>query len=116
MRITGAETKESRSVSQETPEKTRNAAPHDVLRELEKMAFSRPTNELSLAAEVETKLRAIYPCEVVRVDHGVVTVDVEAPLLQEAHLVELYNRAALEIPGVKGVRVHVLPDNIWGLG
>jgi hypothetical protein len=116
MRIISAEKRESQSVSQETAKKTRNASPHHVVRDLEKMANDKPADELALAAQVETKLRAIYPCEVVRVEEGVFIVDVEAPLLHEDRLVEEYNAAAKEIPGVKGVRVHLLPSNIWGLG
>jgi hypothetical protein len=73
-------------------------------------------NELRLAARVETELRAVYPCEVVQVDDGVIIVDVEAPLLWEHRLVEDYNGVAEKIPGVKGVRVHILPSSMYGQG
>jgi hypothetical protein len=83
---------------------------------LQKLSADGATDELRLAALVETTLRAIYPCEVVKVDGGIFTVDVEAPLLQEARLLEEYNKAVEKISGVKAVRVHLLSSNIWGLG
>jgi hypothetical protein len=78
--------------------------------------LSEIENELRLAARVETELRPVYPCEVVKADDGVFTVDVEAPLLWEERLVEEYDAVAKEIPGVKGVRVHILPSSIHGQG
>jgi len=95
--------------------KTRNASPHDIAMDLRKLTADQATDELRLAALVETTLRAIYPCEVVKVEDGIFTVDVEAPLLQEARLVEEYNAAVEKIPEVKAVRVHLLSSNIWGL-
>ncbi len=73
-------------------------------------------DELRLAAHVETKLRSIYPCEVVKVENNVFTVDVEAPLLWEATLAEKYNSAVKNMPAVKGIRVHILPSGLHGLG
>ncbi|MEJ2717607.1 MAG: hypothetical protein P8182_10775 [Deltaproteobacteria bacterium] len=73
-------------------------------------------DELRLAASVETELRAVFPCEVVQVDDGVFLVDVEAPLLWEDRLVEDYNAVAEKIPGVRGVRIHILPSSIHGQG
>ena len=73
-------------------------------------------NELVLARRVETELRKVYPCEVTRIEEGVVTVDVEAPLLWEARLSEEFNRLAKNIVGVKAIRVHTVPGSIHGMG
>ena len=78
--------------------------------------LSRMVNELRWAARVETELRAVFPCEVVQFDDGVFTVDVEAPLFWEDRLVEEYNAVAREIPGVKGIRVHILASSMYGQG
>ena len=78
--------------------------------------LSEIENELRLAARVETELRPVYPCEVVKADDGVFTVDVEAPLLWEAQLVENYNAVGRRIPGLNGIRVHILASGIHGLG
>ncbi len=82
----------------------------------ERLLTEDEVNDLRLAAQVESKLRAIYPCEVVELHDGVVTVDVEAPLLQESRLVEEFTRAVKGISGIREVRVHILPDSIYGLG
>jgi PAS domain-containing protein len=73
-------------------------------------------SELRLAALAETEMRSIYPCEVVKVEDGVLTVDVDAPLLWEDGLVEQYNERARRIAGVKSVRVRILPSSVYGLG
>lgn len=73
-------------------------------------------NELNLAARVEAALREIYPCEVVNVEDSVATVDVEAPLLWEPRLVEEFNAIGASIPGLRGLRIHLLPAGIHGLG
>ena len=96
--------------------KNRNASPHDLVQDLQKVTGVDARDELKLAAQVESTLRAIYPCEVVKVEDGIFTVDVEAPLLWEDRLVEEYNAAAKQITGVKAVRVHLASSEIWGLG
>ncbi|MDQ7781420.1 MAG: hypothetical protein RDU20_00980 [Desulfomonilaceae bacterium] len=116
MRVVSSKSEPRREVPERKGEKSRNASPHDITMDLQKLTTDKATDELKLAALVETTLRAIYPCEVVRVEDGIFTVDVEAPLLQEARLVEEYNRAVGKMPGVKAVRVHLAPSNIWGLG
>ena len=116
MRILKKRTEQPEPVSERPEKKLRNASPHDLLHDLQKVTGAAATDELTWAAQVESTLRAIYPCEVVKVEDGVFTVDVEAPLLQEARLVEGYNQAAKEIAGVKAVRVHILSSSIWGLG
>jgi hypothetical protein len=73
-------------------------------------------NQLVLARRVETELRKVYPCEVVKIEEGVVTVDVEAPLLWEARLTNKFNRIARNIVGVKAIRVHIVPGSIHGMG
>jgi hypothetical protein len=73
-------------------------------------------NELVLARRVESELRKVYPCEVTKIEDGVVTVDVEAPLLWEARLSDEFNSLAKNIVGVKAIRVHVVPDGIHGMG
>ncbi len=82
----------------------------------ERLLTENEVNDLRLAALVETKLREVYPCEVVGLHDGVVTVDVEAPLLQEQRLVEEFTRVAKGISGIKEVRVHILPNSMYGLG
>lgn len=82
----------------------------------DKLLSGKEVNDLVVAAQVETRLRSVYPCEVVAFHDGVVTVDVEAPLLQEARLVEEFNREAGTIAGVKRVQVHIVPESIYGLG
>ncbi len=82
----------------------------------EKLISKHEVNDLVVAAEVETRLRKVYPCEVVAFEDGVVTVDVEAPLLHEDRLVEEFNREARTIAGVTRVLVHIVPDTIYGLG
>jgi hypothetical protein len=116
MRILKQKTEQPEQVLEKHEKKTRNASPHDLVQDLNKVTGAVATDELTWAAQVESTLRSIYPCEVVKVEEGVFTVDVEAPLLQEARLVEVYNAAAKKIAGVKAVRVHILPSNIWGLG
>ncbi len=116
MRVVSSKTEHRHEDSERATKKSRNASPHDITLDLQKLTSDEATDELRLAALVETTLRAIYPCEVVKVEDGIFTVDVEAPLLQEARLVEEYNRAIESISGVKGVRVHLLSSNIWGLG
>ena len=77
----------------------------------------RDANELILAARVEARLRKeVYPCDVVSFQDGFFTVDVEAPLLWEGTLVEKYNRAVEVMDGVKGIRVHIRPESMYGLG
>jgi len=73
-------------------------------------------NDLILAAQVAVKLAAVYPCVSVTAEDGIVTADVEAPLLWENRLVEEFTKAANSVPGVKDIRVHILPDTICGLG
>ena len=74
-------------------------------------------NQLVLASQVEAKLRRdVYPCDVVKYEDGFFTVDVEAPLLWEGNLVEKYNRAVEGMAGVNGIRVHIRPESIYGLG
>jgi hypothetical protein len=80
------------------------------------LQLSEIVNELLLAARVETELRAVFPCEVVRADDGVFTVDVDAPLLWEDRLVKEYNAVAKGIPGVKRIRVHILASRMYGQG
>ncbi len=116
MRVVSSNVEQVQEASEQTGKKTQNASPHDIAMDLRKLTADEATDELRLAALVETTLRAIYPCEVVKVEGGVFTVDVEAPLLQEPLLVEEYNRAVDKISGVNGVRVHLLSSNIWGLG
>ena len=54
----------------------------------------RDARELILAARVEAILRSeVFPCDVVGCENGYFTVDVDAPLLWEATLVERYNDA-----------------------
>lgn len=77
---------------------------------------SEYATELSLAAHVETELSVVYPCEVVKVEDRVFTVDVEAPLLWEAQLVEKYDAVSKRIPGLRGIRVHILASSIHGMG
>ena len=101
-------TPEVGEAGRETPEERRP--------DTDGLLSAQEVNELVWAAQVETELRAVYPCEVVMLHDGIVTVDVEAPLLQEARLVEEFNIAARKIYGVKEVRVHILPSNIYGLG
>ena len=43
---------------------------------------------------VETDLRSVYPCAVVKDEDCVYTIDVEASLLGEDRLVEQYNDSA----------------------
>ena len=76
----------------------------------------RAEDELRLVASVETRLRAIYPCEVTRVRDGIFTVGTEAPLLWEARLVKEYNDAVKTMHGVKGISVHIAPSSLYGLG
>ncbi|MEJ2717003.1 MAG: hypothetical protein P8182_07665, partial [Deltaproteobacteria bacterium] len=78
--------------------------------------FQNALNDLILAAQVEAELTAVYPCVSVTADNGIVTADVEAPLLWEKQLVEKFKKAAASVPGVKDVRVHILPETIYGLG
>jgi hypothetical protein len=73
-------------------------------------------SELRLAARVEAELGAVYPCEIVKVEDKVFTVEVEAPLLWEAQLVEKYNAVSKRIPGLRGIRVHILSSGIYGIG
>jgi hypothetical protein len=82
----------------------------------DKMLSGDEVNDLVVAAQVETRLRSVYPCEVVAFDNGVVTVDVEAPLVYEARLVEEFNKEAETIAGVTKVLVHIVPESIFGLG
>lgn len=82
----------------------------------DKLMSGDEVNDLVVAAQVETRLRSVYPCEVVAFDDGVVTVDVEAPLLHEERLVEEFNKEAGTIAGVTKVLVHIVPDSIFGLG
>jgi len=89
---------------------------HDIGSADERLLFEHEVNDLRLAAQIESKLRAVYPCEVVELHDGVVTVDVEAPLLQECRLVEEFSRVAKRISSIKEVRVHILPESIYGLG
>jgi hypothetical protein len=116
MRILKARTEQPEPESKRSEKKTRNASPHELVQDLQKVTGTDAPDQLTWAAQVETALRGIYPCEVVKVEDGVITVDVEAPLLQEARLVEVYNRTARQIEGVKAVRVHILPSSTWGLG
>ena len=73
-------------------------------------------NELRLAAQVEAELGAVYPCQIVKVEDKVFTIDVEAPLLWEMRLVEKYDAVSKRIPGLRGIRVHILPSGIHGMG
>ncbi len=74
-------------------------------------------NELILAAQIESRLRRdVYPCDVIGYQDGYFTVDVEAPLLWEGNLIEKYNGAVEGMAGVKGIRVHIRPESIYGLG
>ncbi|MEJ2717007.1 MAG: hypothetical protein P8182_07685 [Deltaproteobacteria bacterium] len=104
--------------NQHTPEveETDREAPQERQPDTDGLLSEQEVNELVFAAQVETELRSVYPCEVVMLHDGIVTVDVDAPLLQEARLVEEFNRAAEKISGVKEVRVHILPTSIYGLG
>ena len=92
-----------------------NSIPADLVENFDNALAEARRDEFTTAAKVETKLRAIYPCEVVKAKDGIFTVDVEGPVLRKAQLVEKYNSAARKIPGVKGIRVHVL-STIGGLG
>ena len=105
-------------VHEHTPEvgEADREAPEERRPDTDGLLTEQEVNELVWAAQVETELRSVYPCEVVMFHDGIVTVDVEAPLLQEARLVEEFNIAARKIYGVKEVRVHILPTNIYGLG
>lgn len=116
MRTQSAKKEQQKSASGRTEKKTRSTSPHDMVQGLQKMNDEHASDELRIAAEVETRLRHIYPCEVVKAEGGIFTVDVEAPLLQEAQLVKRFNEAVKEMDGVKEVRVHIMPSNIWGLG
>ena len=98
------------------PGETDRIGDTDTEEDLDRLISGEEVNDLVMAAQVESKLRKVYPCEVVAYHDGEVTVDVEAPLLLEARLVEEYNREAKTIPGVKNVRVHIVPENIFGLG
>ena len=116
MSIHNAENKRGRAVSDRSEKQARSSSPSDAVRDLQTLAAGESAAERTLAATVETKLNEIYPCRVAKAEDGVFTVDVEAPLIQEGRLVEEYNRAAKEIAGVEGVRVHILPSSIWGWG
>lgn len=74
------------------------------------------TTESLSATRVGTELGSIYPCGLVKIEDGVHTVDVDAPLLWESRLVEEYNERAKWIAGVTCVRVHIRPSSIYGLG
>ncbi|MFC1834232.1 hypothetical protein ACFL2Q_05800, partial [Thermodesulfobacteriota bacterium] len=67
-------------------------------------------------ARLESALRAVFPCEVVKAKKGVFTVDVEAPLLWESRLAEDFNRVGKELPGVTRVLVHIVASSMHGLG
>ena len=73
-------------------------------------------NELELAARLESALRTVFPCEVVKAKDGVFTVDVEAPILWESRLVKDFNKVGKELPGVKRVLVHIVSTSMYGLG
>jgi hypothetical protein len=116
MRTNNAEKERVHEISERSEKKNRSTSPSDAVRDLQAFAAGDTAVYASLAAMVEAKLSEIYPCRVAKVEEGLFTVDVEAALLQEARLVEEYNLAAREISGVRGVRVHILPSSIWGLG
>ncbi|MFH1113689.1 MAG: hypothetical protein V1792_07180 [Pseudomonadota bacterium] len=116
MRVVNSNFEQVRETAEHAATKAQNASPQDIAMDLRKVTAAEATDELRLAALVETTLRAIYPCEVVKVEDGIFTVDVEIPLIQEALLEEEYNRAAAKIPGVKGVRVHLASSAARGLG
>ena len=71
--------------------------------------------DLILAARVEAKLVAVYPCVSVICENGIVTADVDAPLLWEDLLVEEFRKVGRSVSGVKDVRVHILPEGMHGL-
>jgi hypothetical protein len=116
MRTHNADIERIHEVDERSEKKNRNASPSDAVRDLQVFATGDTGVDRSLVVAVQAKLNAIYPCRVAKVEDGMFTVDVEAPLLQEARLVDEFNRVAEEISGVRGVRVHILPAAIWGLG
>ncbi len=101
------ETTETTAVETGTPESRTHAPGESTAQDLLTCAC---------AGDVENALCEIYPCKVREVEKGVFVVEVDAPLIQEARLSEVFNRCAGRMPGVKEVRVCVQVECIWGAG
>ena len=66
-------------------------------------------DDLLLACEVKAVLIEIKPDLEVTADDGIVTVKTRADMSQEEHLVEELSRSGQTVPGVREVRVDVVP-------
>jgi cytidylate kinase len=61
-----------------------------------------------LAAQVKVRLVSEIPGVLVTADDGVVSVEIEAPLLQESRIVDEVNGALSSMSGIKDLTVHVI--------
>jgi len=69
----------------------------------------KAVDNLCLACEVKAVLIDVKPDIEVSADDGIVLVKTRAHISQEEHLVEELRRTAQRIPGVKEIRVNVIP-------
>ena len=73
-------------------------------------------NDLVLASQLRAELVAVQPCVLVKAYRGIVTVEAAVPLIQEGLMAEKCREVASKFPEVKEVRLHIVPENIHGLG
>jgi hypothetical protein len=66
-------------------------------------------DDLALSAEVKAALIDTKPDIQVSADNGVVHIGTEAPLVQESIWIQKMEKIAKAIPGVKEIRIKVLP-------
>jgi cytidylate kinase len=72
----------------------------------------RILDDLVLAARVKAAVVTDWPNVKVQAEAGMVQVDTEAPLEQEAEVTERILAAASDVPGVKDVKVRVHPETL----
>jgi cytidylate kinase len=74
----------------------------------------RKIEDLALAAEVKAALVSEFPNSEASAKEGVVMVTVEGPVIQEKPLNERITGIVEKVPGVKEVRVHLIPFTLFG--
>jgi len=70
-------------------------------------------DDLSLAADVKAALVNSYPTAEISADDGVVLVKVETSLVHEEQIAKKIKDLGSKVPGVKEIRVHVIPFTLY---
>lgn len=73
----------------------------------------RYAEDLAMAAKVKARLMKLVPSASVTASQGAITVNASVPLTEEVSIAEELEDLCLRVPGVRDVKVHVVPFGVY---